>query len=55
MVEKVGEAVTNLKVGDRVVVETSTFDPCSAAARNGHPELDGLGEPTSSTISAPAT
>ena len=45
MVEKVGEAVTNLKVGDRVVVETSTFDPCSAAARNGHPELDGLGEP----------
>ena len=45
VVEKVGEAVTNLKVGDRVVVETSTFDPCSAAARNGHTELDGLGEP----------
>lgn len=45
VVEKVGEAVTNLKVGDHVVVETSTFDPCSAAARNGHPELDGLGEP----------
>lgn len=45
VVEQVGSNVTNLKVGDRVVVETSTFDPCSAAARNGHPELDGLGQP----------
>lgn len=45
VVEKTGSAVKHLSVGDKVVVETSTFDPYSDAARNGRPELDGLGEP----------
>ena len=40
VVEKVGHGVKNVKVGDRVVVETSIFDPVSDYARNGHPELD---------------
>lgn len=40
IVKELGEGVTHLKVGDRVVIETSTFDPLGAAALNGHPELD---------------
>lgn len=43
VVEKVGHGVKNVKVGDRVVVETSIFDPISDYARNGHPELDTEG------------
>ena len=43
VVEKVGHGVKNVKVGDRVVVETSIFDPVSDYARNGHPELDTEG------------
>lgn len=43
IVEKVGQHVKNIKVGDKVVVESSIFNPYSDAARNGHPELNGLG------------
>lgn len=43
VVESVGPGVTNVKPGDRVVVETSIFDPLSDAARNGHPEWDTKG------------
>lgn len=43
VVEKVGHGVKNVKVGDRVVIETSIFDPISDYARNGHPELDTEG------------
>ncbi|MBQ9941813.1 MAG: alcohol dehydrogenase catalytic domain-containing protein [Christensenellaceae bacterium] len=43
IIEKVGANVTNVAVGDKVVVETSIFNPYSDEARNGHPELDGLG------------
>lgn len=45
IVEKTGGHVKHLKAGDHVVVETSSFNPYSAAARNGRPELAGLGEP----------
>lgn len=45
IVEKAGSHVKHLKTGDQVVVETSIFNPYSDSARNGHPELDGLGEP----------
>ncbi len=45
VVEKVGEGVTNVGVGDRVVVESSIFNPLSREARNGHPELDGRDMP----------
>lgn len=41
IVEKIGENVTNVKVGDKVVVETSTFKPYSVAARNGRVDLNG--------------
>lgn len=41
VVEKIGERVTNVAVGDKVVVETSIFNPYSNAARNGRPDLDG--------------
>ena len=40
VVEKVGHGVKNVRVGDRVVIETSTFDPLSPEAQNGHPDLD---------------
>ena len=43
VVEKVGHGVKNVKVGDRVVVETSIFDPISDYARNGRPDLDTEG------------
>lgn len=43
VVEKLGAGVTNLQIGDRVVIETSTFNPCSDAALNGHPEWDTNG------------
>ena len=43
VVEAVGPGVTNVKPGDRVVVETSIFNPMSDAARNGHPEWDTKG------------
>ena len=45
VVEKVGERVTNVQVGDRVVVESSIFNPLSREARNGRPELDGRDMP----------
>ncbi|HHT24298.1 MAG TPA: alcohol dehydrogenase catalytic domain-containing protein [Clostridiaceae bacterium] len=43
IVEKIGSHVKNVKVGDKVVVESSTFNPYSDEARNGQPELNGLG------------
>lgn len=43
VVEKLGAGVTNVKVGDRVVVETSTFNPLSDAALNGRPDWDTNG------------
>lgn len=43
VVEKTGHGVTNVKVGDRVVIETSTFDPLSEAALNGRPDWDTKG------------
>ena len=41
IVEKIGENVQNVQVGDTVVIETSTFRPYSDAARNGRVDLDG--------------
>lgn len=38
VVAKTGSGVKQLKVGDRVVVETSIFDPMAAVTLNGHPE-----------------
>lgn len=38
VVEEVGPGVTNVKLGDRVVVETSIFDQYAAVTLNGHPE-----------------
>lgn len=43
VVSKVGAGVTNVKAGDRVVIETSTFSPLSRVALNGRPELDTRG------------
>lgn len=40
VVSRVGAGVTNLKVGDKVCIETSTFDPLCECARNGRPDLD---------------
>ena len=40
VVEKIGAAVKNLSVGDKVVVETSAPSPFSDASRNGRPDLD---------------
>ena len=41
IVEKCGADVTNVQVGDTVVIETSTFRPYSNASRNGRVDLDG--------------
>lgn len=41
VIEKIGANVKNVAVGDKVVVETSTFNPLSDAARNGRVDLDG--------------
>ena len=43
IVEKIGENVTNVKPGDRVVIATSTFNLLSEQAQNGHPEWDTKG------------
>lgn len=45
VVEQVGPGVRHLRPGDRVAVETSMFDPRSAAALNGRPDLsmNGVG------------
>lgn len=40
VVETLGPGVTNVQVGDRVVIETSTFDPLSPEALNGRPDWD---------------
>ncbi len=39
IVEKVGSAVTNVKPGDRVAMESSGFCRCCSNCRNGHTEL----------------
>jgi L-iditol 2-dehydrogenase len=43
VVEKVGRLVKNVKVGDKVVLESGTFDRFSDAARNGRVDLDNKG------------
>ena len=43
VVEAVGADVTNVAVGDRVAIETSTFNLLSDQARNGRPDLDTKG------------
>lgn len=40
IVEKVGDNVNHLAVGDKIVVETSTFNPISVSSRNGRVDLD---------------
>jgi len=42
-VEKTGKKVEHVKPGDKVVLETGTYDRFSKAARNGQPELDNKG------------
>lgn len=39
IVTKTGADVTNVKIGDRVTIETSTFNPFSEASLNGRPDL----------------
>lgn len=43
IVEKTGKNVNHVKQGDKVVLETGTYDRFSKAARNGRPELDNNG------------
>ncbi len=43
IVSQIGSDVTHLKVGDSVVIETSTFNPLSYVAQGGRPDLDKLG------------
>lgn len=50
IVEKIGENVQNVQVGDTVVIETSTFRPYSDAARNGRVDLDGPASETLTTL-----
>ena len=40
VVEKVGSAVTHLKVGDTIVMETSTFNPLAECSLNGNVDYD---------------
>lgn len=39
-VVKAGNRVSNVAIGDNVVIETSTFDPLHPCSLNGHPERD---------------
>ncbi len=43
VVEEIGADVTNVRVGDSVAIETSTFHFLSDEARNGRPDLDTKG------------
>ena len=43
IVEEVGKHVDNVKAGQKVVLESGTFDRYSAVVRNGNPELDNKG------------
>lgn len=43
IIEEIGSDVTHLKVGDSVVIETSTFDPLSYVSQGGRPDLDNAG------------
>ncbi len=43
VVEKVGRLVQNVKVGDKVVLESGTFDRFADVSRNGKVELDNKG------------
>src|SRR5450759_2214429 len=40
VVEKVGSYVKNVELGDKVVLESGTFDRFSANSRNGRVDLD---------------
>lgn len=40
VVDKVGKNVTNVVPGDKVVIETSTFNPLAECSLNGHVEYD---------------
>jgi threonine dehydrogenase-like Zn-dependent dehydrogenase len=40
VIEKAGDNVRHLCVGDKVVLETSTFNPLSKSSRNGRVDLD---------------
>lgn len=43
VVEKIGSYVKNVKVGDKVVLESGTFDRFSSNSRNGRVDLDNKG------------
>lgn len=43
IVEEIGSEVTNVKINDRVVIETSTFDSLSPETQNGRPDLSTKG------------
>lgn len=43
VVDQIGSGVKNLQVGDRVVIETSTFDPMSYTSLGGRPDWDTKG------------
>lgn len=43
VVSKVGRLVTNVKTGDKVVLESGTFDRFSANSRNGRVDIDNKG------------
>ena len=43
VVEKAGSRVSNVVLGDKVVIETSTFNPLAICSLNGHPEYDDNG------------
>lgn len=43
VVERIGNRVDHVKPGDKVVLETGTYNRFSDAARNGQPELDNKG------------
>jgi threonine dehydrogenase-like Zn-dependent dehydrogenase len=43
IVERTGSLVDNVRVGDRVVLESGTFDRFSANSRNGRVDLDNKG------------
>ena len=40
VIEKTGEEVEHIKVGDKVVIETSTFNPLAECSLNGRPDWD---------------
>lgn len=43
IIEEIGSDVSHLKIGDHVVIETSTFDPLSYVSQAARPDLDNSG------------